>query len=97
MHAYTVQRLYKALLDDISQVRAALLSQQHLMNVTDTLPETFEANSNRERPKKICPIIFGEKIRLNGLFFTICSAATFSAGSILVHRRVWRPAGIWAV
>lgn len=25
MHAYTVQRLYKALLDDISQVRAALL------------------------------------------------------------------------
>lgn len=25
MHAYTVQRLYKALLDDISQVRAGLL------------------------------------------------------------------------
>lgn len=25
MHAYTVQRLYKALLDDISQVRAALI------------------------------------------------------------------------
>lgn len=25
MHAYTVQRLYKALLDDISQVRATLL------------------------------------------------------------------------
>lgn len=31
------------------------------------------------------------------LIFFVCPAATFSAGSVLVHRGVWRPTGVWAV
>lgn len=33
MHAYTVQRLYKALLDDISQVMPFVLGKHHLLNL----------------------------------------------------------------
>lgn len=59
MHAYTVQRLYKALLDDISQVRAALLQNDNLMiclykfpDLKDIRPGTFEAI----RPSMTCHI-----------------------------------------
>lgn len=43
MHAYTVQRLYKALLDDISQVSAARAHQDSLMSRPCKVPETASA------------------------------------------------------
>lgn len=41
MHAYTVQRLYKALLDDISQVRAVLVWVMIRFGTSASLKRTF--------------------------------------------------------
>lgn len=105
MHAYTVQRLYKALLDDISQVRAALHHDNLMIwpckvsDVRDHWPQTLKL-LQMWKDLNICDlsnlIKTLDQVYLV-FFFIVRSAATFSASSILVHRRVWGPAGIWAV